>query len=439
MKMDRRANRRNGYEAFQGSRSNRNTRNIRTLSKASRINTSAFANRNKIRLCHLRPLGIFRGPRIPLVAFATVLSLGAPCSAQSKPPVNSRSAMAPAPASLPKQCLTPQSNSEQISMLLETVKDHPTAGAYNTLGALFAAVGQFNCAIPAFQISLRLDAKNWEAHYNLALVLLTSGDPTRAASELSAAIREKPDSATSHFALGTLLSDQKKLAPAAVEFDAVLKIDPNFPGAAISLAQILVAQGNPASAVALLQKTLAQPPTPEQVAPVTVALGLAYSHAGQRAKALETLEQLVADHPHSAEAHLGLGVLEAEAQPPSLEAAISEFREALRLDPKKDEARLALGRALILQKKFSEAIAPLREYVEHQPLDYQGYFAAGLAYKGLQQWDPAIELLQRAARFNASNYETHYELALALAEAGQTERAIRELSAAEKIRPSAPE
>lgn len=436
--MDRRANRRNGYEAFPRFRSNRDIRNIR-ISPKGRINTWLLFNPNQTRLFHFRLFDIFRVSRIPLATLAAVLSLGAPCSAQSRSPVSPRSSTGSAPAALPKQCLAPPSTSEQVSMLLETVKDHPTAGAYNTLGALFAAAGQVNCAIPAFQISLRLDAKNWEAHYNLALVLLSSGDPARATSELRAAISEKPDSATSHFALGTLLSDQKKLAPAAAEFDAVLKIDPNFPGAAIGLAQVFVAQGNPSAAVALLQKALTQPPSPDQVAPVTVALGLAYSHAGQPTKAMDTLQQLVAAHPDSAEAHLGLGILEAGAQPPNLEAAIAEFREALLLDQKKDEARLALGRALISQQKFSEAIAPLREYVEHLSLDYQGYFAAGLAYKGLQQWDPAIELLQRAARLNSSSYEIHYELGLVLAEAGQTERAIRELRAAERIRPSAPE
>ena len=370
----------------------------------------------------------------------TLVNTNTPCSAQSKPPADSRSATMPVPAtSLPKQCLAPKNDSEQISMLLETVKDHPTAGAYNTLGALFAAAGQVNCAIPAFQISLRLDARNWEAHYNLALALLSSGDRARAAAELRAAIREKPDSAISHFAFGTLLYNQKKLTPAAAEFDAVLKIDPNFPSAAINLAQVLIAQGNLPAAIALLQKALTRSPTPEQVVPLTVALALAYSQGEQPAKAMETVQQLVAAHPDSAEAHLGLGVVEAGAQPPSLEAAITEFREALRLDPKKDETRLALGRALVSQQKFSEAIAPLREYVEHEPLDFQGYYTAGIAYKGLQQWEPSIELLQRAAKLNPSSYEVHYELGTVFVVTGQTERAIHELRAAEKIRPSAPE
>jgi tetratricopeptide (TPR) repeat protein len=374
------------------------------------------------------------------LGFAAVLAVASPCVAQSSTPA--RQASSPnhsaVPSALPKSCLSSEPASEQIASLLETVRDHPTAGAYNTLGALFAAAGQVKCAIPAFQLSLHLDSKNWEAHYNLALALLTVRDPARATTELRAAIAEKPDSASSHFALGTLFYNEKKLAMAATEFEAVLKIDPNFPGAVISRAQVLIAQGNPTAAVALLETALAQSPAPEQVVPITVALGLAFSQTGEAAKATQKMQQLVAAHPDSAEAHVGLGTVYAEADPANLEGAIAEFREALRLDPSKDDARLVLGHALISQQKFSDALAPLREYVEHEPRDYQGYYAAGLAYQGLRQWDASIESLQKAARLDPASYEVHYALGLALAEAGQNEHAIGELQEAEKIRPSAP-
>ncbi|MFZ1971254.1 MAG: tetratricopeptide repeat protein [Candidatus Acidiferrales bacterium] len=340
---------------------------------------------------------------------------------------------------LPQACLTSAHASEQIVSLLEAIKDHPTAGAYNTLGALYASGGRVHCAISAFQLSLRLDSKNWEAHYNLALALLTAGDPTRAVTELRAAINKKPDSPSAHFALGTLLYNEKKFAEAATQFDAVLKFDLNFPGASISLAQALVAQDNSVAAISLLQTSLAQPPPAEQIVPITVALALTYSQTGEAAKAAEIMRQLVAAHPDSAEAHTGLGVVEAEAQPANLDRAITEFRAALRLDPNQDQAKLGLGRALISQKKFSDAVAPLREYVERQPHDYQGYCAAGQAYEGLKQWANAIELLQRAARLNSASYDVHYELGRALAEAGQKERAVHEFQAAETIRPSAAE
>jgi tetratricopeptide (TPR) repeat protein len=364
-----------------------------------------------------------------------------PCAAQS--PASAKQASSPnlsaTPRALPKPCLSPEHASEQIASLLETVKDHPTAGAYNTLGALYAAAGKVHCAIPAFQWSLHLDSKNWEAHYNLALALLTVGDPAHATAELRAAIAEKPDSASSHFALGTLFYNEKKLAAAATEFDAVLRIDPQFPGAVISRAQVLFAQGNPTAALALLETALAQSTPPEQVVPITVALALTYLHTGDAAKATQTMQQLVSAHPDSADAHGGLGTVYAETKPADLDRAVAEFREALRVDSTDDEARLALGRALISQQKFSDALAPLREYIEHEPRDYQGYYNAGLAYQGLRQWDSSIESLQKAARLDSASYEVHYALGLALSEAGQNEHAIRELQEAERIHPSASE
>ena len=377
--------------------------------------------------------------RIVALGFAAALAAVPPCVAQSPASAQPGTASnhSSTPNTLPKTCLSPEHASEQIANLLETVNDHPTAGAYNTLGALYAAAGKVNCAIPAFQMSLHLDSKNWEAHYNLALAFLTAGDSVRATAELRAAIAEKPDSVSAHFALGTLFYSEKKLAAAAAEFDAVLRIDPKFPGAVISRAQVLLAQGNPTAAVALLETAITQSPAPEQLVPVTVALGLAYSQAGESAKATQTMQQLVTTQADSADAHVGLGTVYAETEPVNLDGAVTEFREALRLDPSKDEARLALARALIAQQKFSDALAPLREYLRHEPRDFQGYYAMGLAFQGLRQWNSSIEMLQKAARLNPGSYEVHYELGLALAAAGQNEQAIRELKEAEKIRPSA--
>jgi len=101
---------------------------------------------------------------------------------------------------LPRSCLVQENSWEQIKVLLETINDHPTAGAYNTLGVLYAGNHHTGCAISAFKAALRLDGHNWQSHYYLGLALLKKGDRSRAASELQAAIRQQPDSAASHFA-----------------------------------------------------------------------------------------------------------------------------------------------------------------------------------------------------------------------------------------------
>src|SRR5438309_1020832 len=98
---------------------------------------------------------------------------------------------------LPRSCLLQSQKSEQITALLEIVRDHPTAGAYNTLGALYGRDSRPFCAISAFEAALRLDGENWQSHYNLGLALVTKGDRVRAARELQAAIRYNPDSVAS--------------------------------------------------------------------------------------------------------------------------------------------------------------------------------------------------------------------------------------------------
>src|SRR6266481_8705615 len=80
------------------------------------------------------------------------------------------------PPILPKPCLEQSHSSEKINALLETIHDHPTAGAYNTLGILYAQGDRVSCAIAAFEAAIKLEDPNWEAHYNLAIAFISKGD-----------------------------------------------------------------------------------------------------------------------------------------------------------------------------------------------------------------------------------------------------------------------
>jgi len=91
--------------------------------------------------------------------------------------------------------------------LEQALASHPTAGAYNALGAFFATKHRFSCAIPAFESAVRLDQKSSESHYNLGIALLASGNPQRAVQELQTASGLKPNSIQILLALGSALSD----------------------------------------------------------------------------------------------------------------------------------------------------------------------------------------------------------------------------------------
>src|SRR5207248_1286653 len=257
----------------------------------------------------------------------------------------------------PSSCTPHQQDTDQVAILWQSIHDHPTAGAYNTLGVLYAAADRLACAIPAFASALRLDSTNWESHYNLALALLRKGDHNRAADELRSAIHEKPDSAAAHFALGTLFKNEQKWSLAKQELNKTLGIDPHQADASIALAEIAMESGDHAAAISLLQTALNSKPPAPQAELLEIALASTYAEIGDREKALDILKTLVRDRPDSANAHFSLGELYARLdQQNTTSDALSEYEQALRLSPGMEKARLASGTTLILLKRYPDAV-----------------------------------------------------------------------------------
>jgi len=377
-----------------------------------------------------------RPGRYSLVELSVLITLAGALSVTAQNAAPGQAAPAAHPPALPKSCLDQSHPSEKITALLESVRDHPTAGAYNTLGVLYAQADRVSCGVAAFEVALNLGDQNWEAHYNLALALLRKGDRARAVHELQTATQQKPDSVSSHFALGSVFEDEKKLGTAEEQFRSVLKIDPHFAPGAIKLSEVLITEGEPQAAVACLEDAVKQAP-PDQAEPVQAALGLAYATNGEMEKALATLKHLVAAQPDSADAHFNLGLVYARHGPSTdEEGALTEFREALRLDQGMDPARIALGQVLISLQKYSDAAPVVLEYTRHQPQDSQGFYALGQAYQGLKSSDAAVHALERAAVLDPRNAAIRFDLGMLLANTGQIDAAIPQLKAAERINPS---
>ena len=379
-----------------------------------------------------------RPGRYSLVELSVLMTLAGTLSVASQNSALGQAALTGHAAALPKSCLEQSHPSEKITALLESVHDHPTAGAYNTLGVLYAQADRVSCGIAAFEAALKLEDQNWEAHYNLALALLKKGDRARAVQELQTAIQQKPDSVSSHFALGSVSEDERKLGEAEEQFRSTLKIDPHFTPGAIKLSEVLISEGKPQAAVASLEDAVKQAP-PDQSEPVRAALGVAYAATGEMEKALLTLKSLVAAQPDSADAHFNLGLIYArQGQSKDKEAAAAEFREALRLDDGLHPARIALGRVLISSQKYSDAAPVLLEYTRRQPRDAQGFYALGQAYQGLKNSDSALNAMERASVLDPRDAAIRIDLGMLLANLGQTDAALQQLKAAVRLNPSDP-
>jgi len=146
---------------------------------------------------------------------------------------------------------------------------------------------------------------------------------TRTALDLA---RSAPQSAAAHKLNAEALEEEGKWEPAELEYEEILKKDPNAKGIHFLLGRLL----------------LSRPDAP--------------ADAPERAKE-EFLKELQID-PGNADAEYILGMLAQRAQ--DYDEAVSRFSQAAKLNQNFAEAFLGWGAALLGEKKYEDAIAPLR-------------------------------------------------------------------------------
>src|SRR5438045_118152 len=186
--------------------------------------------------------------------------------------------------------------------LEKAIADHPSAAAYDALGAHFASKSEFACAISAFRNAVRLDPSSWQGHYNLGVALLTSGESQKAVDELKAALKLSPGSEQILLPLGVALSNLNRQDEAIDAFRAILRQDPRSVRALDGLTKALIEQKRYTAVIAALK-----------VAPddevLRLNLAIAYSKNGNLDDAINVLSAIAKDHPDYAQAHFNLGIV----------------------------------------------------------------------------------------------------------------------------------
>ncbi|MGH9626220.1 MAG: tetratricopeptide repeat protein, partial [Bryobacteraceae bacterium] len=186
------------------------------------------------------------------------------------------------------------------------IETAPSAATYNALGAWFAKRHRIACAISAFEQAVRLDAKSWQAHYNLGLALLENRDRDRALAEFRVAARENPSSSAVGNALGGTLQAAGKLDEAEVQFKNVLVLDPHSVYALDHLAQIYSSERRYALSIQQWREAVRLSPADPDL---KLELGVAYAENGNVNKAIETLAVLTHSAPKFAAGHFNLATV----------------------------------------------------------------------------------------------------------------------------------
>lgn len=192
----------------------------------------------------------------------------------------------------------------------------------------------------------------------------------------------------------------------------------------IRLAEDALAAGRFKEAVNALRKAL---PLDRESPRPRLMLGYALWRSGQRAEAIQTLQQLVEMAPDNADAWFNLGNFYRTER--RFDDAVAAFRRAVPLRRDNAEPWINLGYVLAQQGHFAEAQRELGEAIARFPREPDLLVNLAQVQRATRHWNDALATLDRCLALAPHHNGYRITRSIALDESGQPDRALAELSA----------
>jgi tetratricopeptide (TPR) repeat protein len=125
---------------------------------------------------------------------------------------------------------------------------------------MLADAGDYAKAKEEFAAALRADPRFVDAGYNLAVVMLATGEPGRAVVVLEQVLAIRPDDPLFEFALGKAHFDAGRVPVALEHFERAVELDPRLEDARFARAVALLELGRRDEAVLALDMYLREFP-----------------------------------------------------------------------------------------------------------------------------------------------------------------------------------
>ena len=115
------------------------------------------------------------------------------------------------------------------------------------------------------------------------------------------------------------------------------------------------------------------------------------------------------------------------------ERAITEYTEAIRLNPKFAEAYLYRGSAYYSKEEWDKTIADSSEVIRLDPKIADAYYIRGLAYYQKKKWGEAIDNCSEAIRLNPKNASAYFCEGNAYKQKGDSNKANKDFAKAKEL------
>jgi tetratricopeptide (TPR) repeat protein len=215
-----------------------------------------------------------------------------------------------------------------------------------------------------------------EAHRLLAIACLFDFDPEASIEELNAALRLRPADERARVLLARVLTQQGDLEKAETVLRTTVTMLPDSALARLWLGSTLVGLNHGDEAAAAMSDVVAHHPLAGEARLLTT-IGTLRQNAGDAAAASDAFLRSITIEPNDTETHIrrARAFLEQEKR----EQAFAEYVAALLIDPVEPNAYMGIGQLYLNAGHEAEAIPALERVVALQPAFNEARYALGTA------------------------------------------------------------
>jgi tetratricopeptide (TPR) repeat protein len=301
-------------------------------------------------------------------------------------------------------------------------KNDPDAvQAYIALGRVQSANGQLDAARTTLADAQTHLPASPALHKALGRVAMGQGRYGDGLESFQKALDLDPGDVEAKFLVGTALVRQRQFDKALEIFDAVGKVDRDFPGLALERGILFQESGRTEEALREYESALAKAPTDPDL---MLKVGCGKADAGDGVEAEKLLKKVLEQRQTSAETYFCLG--RALMKKHDLGEAIKQFERAIQLDANHAEYYLYVGWAANDAGAIAKASTALKKALELDQGLADAYWQRGVLRVRQTRPKDAIDDLQKALELRPSRYEAHADLALAYYDLGKEDLALGE-------------
>lgn len=276
--------------------------------------------------------------------------------------------------------------------------------AHFHLGLAQSLAGNADAAVGHYRKTLELKPGLYEAEINLGLLLFERKDFAGALPLLESAARAKPSNAVAVAAMGRSLMELGRLDESESALRKAAEIDASQKDVLLDLAQRWEDAKKPGRAVAIYKEFASRPGVAERI-------GNLMLQSGEAESAVEQLKAAVKESPTAANRYaLAIAYLRSN----DAASAAAEFEQAVTLEPRNVELRMAYGRLLRDQRKIAASASQFYAAAQIKPdlKDAWSELAAMLLL--LEQYPQALAAFEKLESLGDPNPGLHFFKAISL-------------------------